>query len=304
MTNIHPSTTPHGKLSITLRFRDRVRQTAFATLVLAGITSMCLAGDDKSADSQFQEAILLLDKSASGEAGAKAISLLEKAAETNHPEALNRLGYCYGAGIVVKANPGIARDYFRKASESGLSKAKFNYGKYLLSGEGGPADAKKGLELLSEASKDGVAQAKQQLARTYYFGDFGVEKNYPTALELFLQLAESGDADAQNFVGTMYSYGMGTTLNREEGALWWERAATQGHAKAQASFGDRLLYGTGVKKDVPRGLMFLMLSAAQNEATGVNALDITMTRVDPETISLATTMVDEFQQRSASKGKE
>lgn len=45
--------------------------------------------------------------------------------------------------------------------------------------------------------------------------------------------AEAGNAEAQVYLGAMYSRGDGVTVDRAEGVSWLRKAAGQGSARAQ-----------------------------------------------------------------------
>lgn len=74
------------------------------------------------------------------------------------------------------------------------------------------------------------------------------EKAYAKAAELWLPLAEKGDAAAQYFIGTLYVEGNGVEQNDAKAFMWFQRAANQGHAAAQYNLGASYAEGTGVAK--------------------------------------------------------
>ncbi|MBL1140670.1 MAG: sel1 repeat family protein [Proteobacteria bacterium] len=73
--------------------------------------------------------------------------------------------------------------------------------------------------------------------------------DYETAFSLWLPLAESGDSDAQNYLGIIYYLGLGTNKDINKALEWYERAAKAGHADAQRNYGDMINFGRGVQKD-------------------------------------------------------
>ena len=58
------------------------------------------------------------------------------------------------------------------------------------------------------------------------------DKDYTTALRTWLPLAESGNRDAQFFVGGLYMDGAGVPEDRVRAHAWWRLAADQGHPRA------------------------------------------------------------------------
>ncbi len=87
-------------------------------------------------------------------------------------------------------------------------------------------------------------------------------RDYRLASQVFIPLAERGDAAAQTYLGYMFETGRGVPRNYTEAAMWYRRAAEQGDSLAQYSLG--LLYdsGFGVPRDVVEAAKWLELSAA------------------------------------------
>jgi TPR repeat protein len=87
-------------------------------------------------------------------------------------------------------------------------------------------------------------------------------RDYRLASQVFIPLAERGDAAAQTYLGYMFETGRGVPRNYTEAAMWYRRAAEQGDSLAQYSLG--LLYdsGFGVPRDIVEAAKWLELSAA------------------------------------------
>jgi len=79
------------------------------------------------------------------------------------------------------------------------------------------------------------------------------------------KLAESGDTDAQNKLGTMYELGEGIEKNIKEANNWYRKAAEQGNGRAQYNLGRSYLYGMGVLTDYKESVKWLTKSADQNQ---------------------------------------
>jgi hypothetical protein len=75
-----------------------------------------------------------------------------------------------------------------------------------------------------------------------------------TALTVWLQAAEAGDAEAQNNVAEIYERGLGTEPNYEAAVIWYQKAAAQGNAKAQFNLGTLYEQGLGVPADKLKAL--------------------------------------------------
>ena len=51
------------------------------------------------------------------------------------------------------------------------------------------------------------------------------QKNYPKAVEIFLSLAEGGNAKAQGMLGACYENGIGVPQNYAKAVEWYQKAA-------------------------------------------------------------------------------
>jgi TPR repeat protein len=78
---------------------------------------------------------------------------------------------------------------------------------------------------------------------TPVWSDFGTgmdaynRGDYATALREWQPLAEQRDAEAQDFIGTLYFEGWGVPQDYAKARRWWENAAAQGSASAQNDLG-------------------------------------------------------------------
>lgn len=70
-----------------------------------------------------------------------------------------------------------------------------------------------------------------------------------SALRVWLQAAEAGDAEAQTNVGDIYERGLGVAPNYEAAAQWYQKAADQGFARALFNLGTLYEQGLGVPQD-------------------------------------------------------
>ncbi|MBR0757074.1 sel1 repeat family protein [Bradyrhizobium jicamae] len=87
-------------------------------------------------------------------------------------------------------------------------------------------------------------------------------QDYQRASQIFIPLAERGNASAQAYLGFLFETGRGVPQNYTEAAMWYRRAAEQGDSLAQYSLG--LLYdrGQGVPRDIVEASKWLNLSTA------------------------------------------
>lgn len=73
--------------------------------------------------------------------------------------------------------------------------------------------------------------------------------NYATALNVWLPLAQQGNAQAQTFVGEIFEKGQGTAPDYTSASQWYRKASEQSYARAQINLGHLYEKGLGVSKD-------------------------------------------------------
>lgn len=99
-----------------------------------------------------------------------------------------------------------------------------------------------------KASKLGDVISTKVLARLYFEGE-GVVRDYTKAKELYLQLANSNDAEAMAQLGHIYYYGKGVKRNYSKACVWYEKAMKFGVDHVASNLADCYNHGWGVKKD-------------------------------------------------------
>ena len=83
------------------------------------------------------------------------------------------------------------------------------------------------------------------------------------ALAQWKPLAESGNTNAQYFLGIMYLNGQGTIKNWAEAANWFQVSAEQGDVGAQYLFGEMNLKGMGLVRDYRKAGIWFQKAARQ-----------------------------------------
>ena len=83
----------------------------------------------------------------------------------------------------------MAADWYRKAAEAGLAKARFNLGALYYAGEGLPRDPRLAAEWFSKAAYQNHALAQFNLANLYEKGE-GVPRNLNEARRWYGEVAE------------------------------------------------------------------------------------------------------------------
>jgi TPR repeat protein len=103
-----------------------------------------------------------------------------------------------------------------------------------------------------------------ETAKKYY-----QNKNYKKAYEIFLDLAEAGNTDAQVSLGNMFYHGDGVEQDIESAYKWLERAAYQNDKEALYYCGIHYLEDTQEKK---KGKEYLLKAMQLNYISAILAM--------------------------------
>ena len=87
---------------------------------------------------------------------------------------------------------------------------------------------------------------------------------YATALKELRPLADQGYANAQAYLGYMYSQGRGVAQDYAEAVRWYRKAADQGYAFAQVNLGVMYLRGLGVAQEHAEAVRWFRKAAEQD----------------------------------------
>jgi serine/threonine-protein kinase len=126
---------------------------------------------------------------------ASARELAEPCAKDGNPDCQFILGRILETGSSGPKDPGAAADWYRKAADAGLAKARNNLGGLYYRGEGVPKDSRAAAEWFSKAAYQNYADAQFSLASLYETGD-GVPKSLSEARRWYTEVAEKA-ADKQ-----------------------------------------------------------------------------------------------------------
>lgn len=84
--------------------------------------------------------------------------------------------------------------------------------------------------------------------------------DYKTASREFQKLAESGQVEAQRYLGQMYDKGLGVPQNFQKAISWYKRAAKQKDPAAQYHLGLKYANGHGVQEDQFKAYIWFAIS--------------------------------------------
>ena len=88
--------------------------------------------------------------------------------------------------------------------------------------------------------------------------------DHETARRLFRPLAEKGNVGAQVNLANLYAL-QGEGVYAKEAALWYRKAAEQGHARSQSNLGALYSAGQGVPRDYVQAHMWFNLAASRED---------------------------------------
>jgi TPR repeat protein len=210
----------------------------------------------------------------------EAARLLKLAAAQGYYLAQYNLGtfYASGRGDVGKNEVEAAR-LFKLAADQGYAAAQYNLGHYYEHGQGGLGnDLKEATRLYKLASDQDDRYAAHSLVRLYMDGRDS---------QWITRQADSGDPEAQYYVGMDYYFGdptvvvhlpsgatmEGTTRDYVEAGKWFQRAAAQGYVDAQFRLGRMYAKAIGMTYNIIDAYMWLSLSASQGNKSAAEYRD-------------------------------
>jgi TPR repeat protein len=98
--------------------------------------------------------------------------------------------------------------------------------------------------------------------------------DYETAFNLWIPLAENGDADAQNYLGIMYYLGFGVKKDYKKALYWYEKAAKAGHADAQKNYGDMINFGRGIQRSNQEAYKWYFAASQQGNEKAKRQIEV------------------------------
>ena len=210
----------------------------------------------------------------------EAVQWYRQAAEQGHADAQNNLGLMYGNGRGVPKDQREAKKWYKKAAKQGHALAQKNLQLMRQDNQAVPNPTQKSEQLpfptpditaetvrrYRTAAEQGKAEAQFYLGGLYSDG-WGLPQDDREAVRWWRKAAEQGQADAQCNLGCMYANGHGLAQNDREAVQWWRKAAEQGNANAQFNLGMAYLEGRGVAQNDQEAIRWLRKAAEQANAS-------------------------------------
>ncbi len=137
-----------------------------------------------------------------------------------------------------------------------------------------------------------------QIARA---GDVEDAKNmmeqggYSAAFELLYPMAQTGNADAEELIGSMYALGLGVERDDIRAFEWYLRASMRGHAGAQSGIGWYYEVGRGLTGvDLVRGYAWYTISAIGGDPDAAISQEEIVKKMTPAQIEQSQKLVKDY----------
>ncbi len=126
-------------------------------------------------------------------------------------------------------------------------------------------DYAKAFAMLNQLAQGGDAQAQQALGVMYENGQ-GIRKDEKLALTFYRQAAANNNESAQYLLANLLEKNSGLTNNQNEALKWYRLAASNGHPGAQYRMGQIEMTGlTGMSPDLLKASYWFGLAAVQGD---------------------------------------
>lgn len=125
--------------------------------------------------------------------------------------------------------------------------------------------------------------------------DFMEANNFEAAMQEFLPLARSGNADAEELIGVMYALGLGVERDDERAFEWYLRSSLKGHPGAQSGIGWYYEVGRGMPApDLVRAYTWYVLSAIGGDPDAAISQEEVVKKMSKEQIDKAHILIDDY----------
>lgn len=199
------------------------------------------------------------------ESEAATVARITREAGAGDVQSQYNLGRILLTGYGAKArNDAEARKWFGAAARQGHAPAQAQYGAMVYNGQGGPADRVAGLASLKKASDQGETYGTALYAVFTLEGEARADpdKPQPELVRLLVTAADAGEVTAQDALGRIVFYlGVGAPHDSDRIIHYLTLAAAQNDAPSMFDLGSYYLGGSGVAKDVAKGLALIKASA-------------------------------------------
>jgi TPR repeat protein len=254
--------------------RASLRTAVAAAALLAAHTPMAAAARERAPDALVQEARAAL----AARDPLRARALMEEAAATGDPDALNNFATFVEMGVGGPPDGVLAHRLLEDAAERGSIAAKLNLGLRLTNSEQ-EADQRRAVELLIDVHNDPPDPAVIEKTRAIAAGGLGVAfllgrgalQDVARGVDYLEEADAHADGDERTLflLGRAYQRGWDVREPDPERALrYFQRAADLGHAESSWQVGMAHLRGAGVPASDALALDWFVRAAESGDPRG------------------------------------
>jgi DNA-directed RNA polymerase subunit RPC12/RpoP len=127
-------------------------------------------------------------------------------------------------------------DRLKYEAKQGSGDSQYEIGRKYFFGEGVRRDTGEAVEWLKKAADSGQTEAQAFLGVIYCRGEDGVSRSTKKAAKWLKLAADKGDADSQNLLGMLYETGNGLAEDPGKALDCYDAARRQGDASAKANY--------------------------------------------------------------------
>ena len=135
-----------------------------------------------------------------------------------------------------------------------------------------PTDEASMLAMIRKRVGKSDAGAIYFLGQKYFFGERGLAKDVPRAIELWTNATELGSIDAHHELGLVYYHGDGVEEDKPRGIHHWQQAAIKGHVDSRHNLGLAEYHYNGNYNLAVQHLMIAAKMGDQKTLDGINTL--------------------------------
>jgi TPR repeat protein len=118
---------------------------------------------------------------------------------------------------------------------------------------------------------------------------------YEQAYQMLYPMAQTGNAEAEELIGSMYALGTGVERDDIRAFEWYLRASLRGHPGAQSGIGWYYEVGRGMPApDLVRGYAWYTLSAIGGDPDAAISLEEIVKKMTPEQIEQSLILVKDY----------
>lgn len=194
------------------------------------------AARSKLPSAQINLGLLYLHGHGQAQDPKRGIHWLRLAARQGSPRGQYHLALAYLSGKNTNRNTEEPIKWLKRSATQGYAPAQKALGDLYISGRGVSIDATAAAQWYRRAAAAGDAAAMVALAELYLVRPALVPETgtaAEAATALLRTAAGRGNADAANRLGMLYGTGNGVRQDKELAAMWFARAARNGHPDAQ-----------------------------------------------------------------------